>query len=330
MKTNVIIDGDACPVVNSVIELTKGTGIFVTILRSFSHFSQQIQPEHVKIVYVDDGPDAVDYKIVELASNNDIVITQDYGLASLLIDKVHTVMHHKGNIYHSNNIQSLLNQRYLNAQIRRRGGRHKGPPPFTTEDRLKYRRHIMKRIAVYCGASKGKNPSYVKEAYELGKYMAEQGYELVFGAGSVGIMGAIQDGILEHGGKAIGVMPKMLDEREITSQKVSELILVDSMHERKNKMTELADAFIMAPGGAGSLEEFFEMYSWAQIGIHQKPIGVFNLNGFFEPLQHLIDHMIKEGFIDEKYQKLAPLYDTKESLIEGLKHYKPLGVRTYD
>ena len=155
----------------------------------------------------------------------------------------------------------------------------------------------MKRIAVYCGASKGKDPSYVKEAYELGKYMAEQGYELVFGAGSVGIMGAIQDGVLEHGGKAIGVMPKMLDEREITSQKVSELILVDSMHERKNKMTELADAFIMAPGGAGSLEEFFEMYSWAQIGIHQKPIGVFNLNGFFEPLQHLIDHMIKEGFI---------------------------------
>ena len=123
MKTNVIIDGDACPVVNSVIELTKGTGIFY-ILRSFSHFHKYNRT--CKIVYVDDGPDAVDYKIVELASNNDIVITQDYGLASLLIDKVHTVMHHKGNIYHSNNIQSLLDQRYLNAQIRRRGGRHKG------------------------------------------------------------------------------------------------------------------------------------------------------------------------------------------------------------
>lgn len=146
MKTNVIIDGDACHVVNSVIELTKGTGIFVTILRSFSHFSQQIQPEHVKTVYVDDGPDAVDYKIVELASNNDIVITQDYGLASLLIDKVHTVMHHKGNIYHSDNIQSLLDQRYLNAQTRRRGGRHKGPPPFTTEDRLKFEQAFRKII----------------------------------------------------------------------------------------------------------------------------------------------------------------------------------------
>ncbi|MCJ1662708.1 TIGR00730 family Rossman fold protein [Staphylococcus sp. NRL 16/872] len=188
----------------------------------------------------------------------------------------------------------------------------------------------MKRIAVYCGASKGNDPIYVEEAYKFGKYMAEQGYELVFGAGSVGIMGAIQDGVLDHGGHAIGVMPKMLDEREITSQKVSELILVDSMHQRKEKMTELADAFVMAPGGAGSLEEFFEMYSWAQIGIHQKPIGIFNLNGFFEPLQQLIAHMIGEGFIDKKYKDLAPLYDTKEELIEGLLNYKPLGVRTYD
>ena len=95
-------------------------------------------------------------------------------------------------------------------------------------------------------------------------------------------------------------------------------------------MTELADAFVMAPEEAGSLEEFFEMYSWAQIGIHQKPIGIFNLNGFFNPLQILIDHMIEEGFIDKKYKELAPLYDTKEALIDGLLNYKPLGVRTYD
>ncbi|OSO96644.1 TIGR00730 family Rossman fold protein [Staphylococcus haemolyticus] len=188
----------------------------------------------------------------------------------------------------------------------------------------------MKRIAVYCGASKGKDPIYVKEAYELGKYMAEQGYELVFGAGSVGIMGAIQDGVLDHGGHAIGVMPKMLDEKEITSQKVSELILVDSMHERKQKMAELADAFVMAPGGAGSLEEFFETYSWAQIGIHEKPIAVYNLNGFFNPLQQLINSMIEEGFIDEKYKHLAPLYNSKEDLINGLLNFNPLGIRTYD
>ena len=142
----VIIDGDACPVVNSVIELTEGTGIFVTVLRSFSHFSHQIQPEHVKTVYVDDGPDAVDYKIVQIATSEDIVITQDYGLASLLIDKVRVVMHHKGSIYRSDNIQSLLDQRYLNAQIRKQGGRHKGPPPFTREDRLKFEQAFSKII----------------------------------------------------------------------------------------------------------------------------------------------------------------------------------------
>ncbi|MEK5170252.1 MULTISPECIES: YaiI/YqxD family protein [Staphylococcus] len=142
----VIIDGDACPVVNSVIELTKGTGIFVNVLRSFSHFSHQIHPEHVKTVYVDDGPDAVDYKIVQLARKEDIVITQDYGLASLLIDKVHIVMHHKGSIYRADNIQTLLDQRYLNAQIRKQGGRHKGPPPFTKNDRLKFEQTFMNVI----------------------------------------------------------------------------------------------------------------------------------------------------------------------------------------
>jgi len=133
--TQIIIDGDACPVVSSVIELTQETGIFVTIIRSFSHFSTQIDPEHVRTVYVDDGPESVDYKIVQLASSKDIVITQDYGLASLLLNKVKFVMHHKGFLFNDNNIQQLLDQRYINAQIRKQGGRHKGPPPFTRQDR---------------------------------------------------------------------------------------------------------------------------------------------------------------------------------------------------
>lgn len=133
--TQIIIDGDACPVVSSVIELTQETGIFVTIIRSFSHFSTQIEPEHVRTVYVDDGPESVDYKIVQLASSKDIVITQDYGLASLLLNKVKFVMHHKGFLFNDDNIQQLLDQRYINAQIRKQGGRHKGPPPFTRQDR---------------------------------------------------------------------------------------------------------------------------------------------------------------------------------------------------
>ncbi|MBI5974001.1 TIGR00730 family Rossman fold protein [Staphylococcus canis] len=188
----------------------------------------------------------------------------------------------------------------------------------------------MKRIAVYCGASKGKNEQYLKDAYALGKYFAEHNIELVFGAGSVGIMGAIQDGVLDHGGTAIGVMPKLLDEREITSQKVSQLILVDSMHERKQTMADLADAFVIAPGGAGSLEEFFEVYSWAQIGLHQKPIGIYNTQQFYTPLNNLIQHMIKEGFIDEKYTNLAPLYETPKQLLEGLQQAKPFTTRTYN
>ncbi|GGA84724.1 decarboxylase family protein [Staphylococcus muscae] len=188
----------------------------------------------------------------------------------------------------------------------------------------------IKRIAVYCGASKGNQPEYVESAYELGKYFAEHDIELVFGAGSIGIMGAIQDGVLDHGGTAIGVMPKMLDEREITSQRLSKLILVDSMHERKQKMAELADAFVMAPGGAGSLEEFFEVYCWAQIGLHQKPIGVYNIKQFYNPLHQLITHMIQEGFIDAKYENLARLYETPEALLTGLNEAKPISTRTYN
>lgn len=144
--TQVLIDGDACPVVDSVIELTTGTGIFVTILRSFSHFSNKHYPEHVNTVYVDDGPDAVDYKIVQLASKDDIVITQDYGLASLLLSKVKVVMHHKGHIYNNNTIDMLLQQRYNNAQIRKQGGRHKGPPPFSKEDKQHFKQSFEKII----------------------------------------------------------------------------------------------------------------------------------------------------------------------------------------
>lgn len=132
--TQVIIDGDACPVTNSVIELTLGTGIFVTIVRSFSHFSTVVQPNHVKVIYVDDGPDAVDYRIVKLAQTSDIVITQDYGLASLLLNKVKMVMHHKGSIFNHQNIDTLLEQRHASAQFRKSGGRTKGPSAFTEQD----------------------------------------------------------------------------------------------------------------------------------------------------------------------------------------------------
>lgn len=188
----------------------------------------------------------------------------------------------------------------------------------------------LKRIAVFCGASRGKDKVYMEQGYALGKYMAENGYTLVYGAGSVGVMGAISNGVLDNGGEAIGVMPKSLDDKEITSQRLTDLVLVDSLHGRKAKMSELADAFILAPGGAGSLEEFFETYSWAQIGIHDKPMAVFNINNFFEPLQQLIESMIEASFIDDKYRGLAPLYDNLDDLFDGLEHYRSVGTRTYD
>ncbi|OJZ30181.1 hypothetical protein BJP11_07015 [Staphylococcus aureus] len=144
--THIIIDGDACPVVDSIIDLTTETGIFVTIIRSFSHFSNQLYPPHVSTLYVDDGPDAVDYKIVQLSTKDDIVITQDYGLASLLVDKVLIVMHHNGKIYNSKNIQQLLDKRYINAQTRKQGGRHKGPPPFTKQDQKVFEQSLLRVI----------------------------------------------------------------------------------------------------------------------------------------------------------------------------------------
>lgn len=144
--THIIIDGDACPVVDSIIDLTTETGIFVTIIRSFSHFSNQLYPPHVSTLYVDDGPDAVDYKIVQLSTKDDIVITQDYGLASLLVDKVLIVMHHNGKIYNSKNIQQLLDKRYMNAQIRKQGGCHKGPPPFTKQDQKVFEKSLLRVI----------------------------------------------------------------------------------------------------------------------------------------------------------------------------------------
>lgn len=144
--THIIIDGDACPVVDSIIDLTTETGIFVTIIRSFSHFSNQLYPPHASTLYVDDGPDAVDYKIVQLSTKDDIVVTQDYGLASLLVDKVLIVMHHNGKIYNSKNIQQLLDKRYMNAQIRKQGGRHKGPHPFTKQDQKVFEQSLLKVI----------------------------------------------------------------------------------------------------------------------------------------------------------------------------------------
>ncbi|HJF68611.1 YaiI/YqxD family protein [Staphylococcus kloosii] len=147
--TRVIIDGDACPVTHSVIEMTTGTGIFVIIVRSFSHFSTAIQPDHVRTIYVDSGPEAVDYKIVQITKPNDIVITQDYGLASLLLNKVAIVLHHSGRHYTNDNIDTLLAQRHANAQFRKSGGRTKGPSKFNSEDQVQFKVKLAQILKDY-------------------------------------------------------------------------------------------------------------------------------------------------------------------------------------
>ncbi|WP_026581280.1 TIGR00730 family Rossman fold protein [Bacillus sp. J33] len=187
----------------------------------------------------------------------------------------------------------------------------------------------MKRIAVFCGSSNGASEVYIEGAKKLGKELAKRNIELVYGGASVGIMGAVADSVLEEGGYVIGVMPRFLENREISHKNLSELIIVDSMHERKAKMSELADGFIAMPGGPGTLEEFFETFTWAQLGLHQKPCGLLNINQYFDPIATLFNHMSKEQFLHEKYQTMALIDNEPNDLLDKFTAYEPPAVKTY-
>lgn len=151
--------------------------------------------------------------------------------------------------------------------------------------------------------------------------MAEQGIGLVYGGSRVGLMGTIADAIMENGGTAIGVMPSGLFSGEVVHQNLTELIEVNGMHERKAKMSELADGFISMPGGFGTYEELFEVLCWAQIGIHQKPIGLYNVNGYFEPMMKMVKYSIQEGFSNESHLKLIHSSSRPDELIEQMQNY---------
>ncbi|MFP7493091.1 TIGR00730 family Rossman fold protein [Terribacillus saccharophilus] len=187
----------------------------------------------------------------------------------------------------------------------------------------------MKRIAVFCGSSEGASPAYIAAAKELGKTLAEQGLTLVYGGASVGLMGAVANGAMQAGGHVIGVIPDFLDKREIAHTHLSELIVVSSMHERKAKMAELADGFIALPGGPGTLEEFFEIFTWAQLGLHQKPLGILNVEGYYDLLVKLFDHIADEQFMHEKYRTMTMADTDSERLLEKFRHYKAPEVKTY-
>ena len=176
----------------------------------------------------------------------------------------------------------------------------------------------MQRICVFCGSQVGTNGLYRQAATALGQLLVRHGYGLVYGGGHVGLMGVIADAVLASGGEVIGVIPESMVARELAHTGVTQLEVVPGMHERKARMAELADAFIALPGGYGTFEELFEVITWAQLGLHRKPIGVLNVAGYFQALKVLVDQAIAEGFIGAAHRSLLTIADDPGTLLETL------------
>jgi len=188
-----------------------------------------------------------------------------------------------------------------------------------------FRSQDMKRIAVYCGSCMGNRAEYRRAAEELGHLMVSRNIGLVYGGGSIGLMGAIAQTVLDDGGEAIGVIPRFLENEEIVHRHLTELHLVDTMHQRKMKMAELADGFIALPGGFGTLEEWFEMLTWAQIGHHRKPIALLNVSGYFDPLLEMIRRGCEECFIPSECHDMV-IHDSDPSrLLDRMNSFRPVG-----
>ncbi|WP_202077540.1 TIGR00730 family Rossman fold protein [Caldalkalibacillus salinus] len=187
----------------------------------------------------------------------------------------------------------------------------------------------MKTIAVYCGSSTGHDSIYMQEAKKLGQTLVANGLNLVYGGAAVGCMGAVADGVIEAGGKAIGVIPKKLKDVEIAHQNLTDLHVVDTMHERKALMMDYADAFIAFPGGSGTLEEWFEVFTWAQLGYHQKACALHNVNDYYTPMLSLFDHMIEQGFVKPAYKDLIVMEDDADTLINKLKNYEHQAIQKW-
>lgn len=181
----------------------------------------------------------------------------------------------------------------------------------------------IKKLAVFCGSSTGENRVYLDYAKVFGEELANNNKTLVYGGAQVGCMGALADATLHNGGHVIGVIPEKLKAVEIAHNQLSELYVVSTMHERKSKMAELADGFIALPGGAGTLEEWFEVFTWAQLGYHEKPCGLLNVNNFFDPLITMLDHTIEQGFMNKNYREMIIISSDPKELIEKMDSYRP-------
>jgi uncharacterized protein (TIGR00730 family) len=176
-------------------------------------------------------------------------------------------------------------------------------------------------ICVFCGSASGRAPTYTAAARELGQLLAKRGIGLVYGGGNVGLMGELADAVLDAGGRAIGVIPQQLVDREIAHGGLTELHVVENLHQRKALMAELADAFLTLPGGVGTMEELFEVWSWGRLGLHSKPCGLLNVNGYFDSLRTLTDQMVTEGFLEPVHRELLLIEEQPSVLLDRLVAY---------
>jgi uncharacterized protein (TIGR00730 family) len=182
----------------------------------------------------------------------------------------------------------------------------------------------IKRVCVFCGSSPGAKSEYVQSARQVGALLAQRKIGLVFGGGRVGMMGQLAQAALENNGEVIGVIPKGLHERNVAFSGLTDLRVVGSMHERKALMAELADGFMALPGGLGTLEEIFEIVTWAQLGMHRKPCGLLNVSGYFTPLLAFLDQVVEQGFLDAPHRAMILSAEEPEELLRQFERYNPI------
>lgn len=181
----------------------------------------------------------------------------------------------------------------------------------------------MKKICVYCGSNPGEAPEYLDYAAMLAETLVKRGLGLVYGGASVGLMGKIADTVMANGGEVIGVMPQFLADKELSHPGLTELKIVGSMHERKTIMADIADGFIALPGGLGTLEELFEVLTWAQLGFHQKPCALLNVKGYYDHLTQFLDHAVGQAFIKDEHRKMLLIEENPDKLLDLMTAYKP-------
>ena len=184
----------------------------------------------------------------------------------------------------------------------------------------------MDRICVFCGSSPGARPAYAEAAAEMGRLLATEGIGLVYGGAQAGLMGVLADAVLAEGGEIIGVIPQALVDREIGHSSVPDMRVVGSMHERKALMAELSDAFVALPGGLGTLEELFEVYTWAQLGLHRKPCGLLDVEDYYAGIAGFLEHAVEERFVSEQHRAMLIVEREPRALLERVRGYAPSAV----